>query len=103
MKRKIKLVISLLLIVVIAISVVGCGSKGDDPSPSDLSSDKETFRETLLDKETLNTRVPIFLKTIYGNEKGVGTLNSNGKYYVKINLYNNSLKVRQIEICIENQ
>ena len=56
-----------------------------------------------IDKETLNTRVPIFLKTIYGNEKGVGTLNPNGKYYVKINLYNNFLKVRQIEICIENQ
>ena len=52
MKRKIKLVISLLLIVVIAISVVGCSPKSDESLSGDSLSNKEISSDTS-DNESL--------------------------------------------------
>ena len=57
-----------------------------------------------IDLETLNTNVPMFIKQIYGTANGIGTLKSDGKHYIGVQIYDNLLPKRQIEICIgDNQ
>ena len=53
-----------------------------------------------INKDTLNSNVPMYIKTIYGTEDGIGVMKPNGKYYITIDIYNNFLKVKQIEVCI---
>ena len=53
-----------------------------------------------IDLETLNTNVPMFIKQIYGTANGIGTLKSDGKHYIGVQIYDNLLPKRQIEICI---
>lgn len=63
----------------------------------------EKGKNFTIDKNDLNPRVPMYIKTIHGSSDGVGIEKTEGKYYIEIDIFNNDARSRRIEICIGNK